>query len=89
MGPASLPPTLQLLHQWEAPEGVLGGVYGRLSAKKERWVLFFLTDAMFTHLFPSGLTNGLIIEPSPGNVISGSFGGQGCHFATFPTQFEP
>lgn len=31
--------------------------------------VFFLMDTMFTHLFPSWLTNGLIIQLSPWNVI--------------------
>lgn len=55
---------------------------------KREMGLVFLTDAMFTHLFPSGLTNGLIIELSPWNIISGSFGGKDTSFATFSTQFE-
>lgn len=48
VGPASLPPTLQLLHQWEAPERVLGGVYGRLSAKKREMGLVFF-DGRHVH----------------------------------------
>lgn len=42
---------------------------------------------MFTHLFPSGLTNGLIIQLSPWNVISDFFG-EGIPFWNISTQSE-
>lgn len=44
-----------------------GGGQGRLSAKK---IGAFLMDAMFIHLFLSGVTNGLIIQLSHWHVIS-------------------
>lgn len=42
--PGSLTSTLQLLHQWEAPMRFLGGIYGRLSAKR-----FFFFDGHHVH----------------------------------------
>lgn len=56
---------------------------------KREMGLAFLTDAMFTHLFPSGLTNGLIIELSPWNMISGSFGGKDTILQHFQHNLSP
>lgn len=48
-----------------------------------------LTDAMFIHLFLSPVTNGLIIQLSPWNVISHFFMGRIPSPGTSPPQSEP
>lgn len=77
------PPAPPVGGTYEIPGAAFTGGY----QQKER--CFFLTDAMFTHLFPSALTNGLIIQLSHRNVISDLFRGEGYHSGTSPTQSEP